>query len=161
MQMEWKDLEEEIYSSFSVIAIHTGLRPYRLAYALNKHLGLQFKRSTEDLHLKTRDKSFYFLLYEFTHPQLQYQYDLVGNRSIRISKFDGLIHYENLGAEDYGVGYFIPEHRKVDYFLKIEVSDYSVPLEVLISQINKINGVQSVYLLDRSLIKSIYNLIFD
>lgn len=161
MLQHWLDLEEELQNSFSVIAIHTGLRPYRLAYALNKHLDVQLKRSKEDLDLKRDTEDLFFPLFEFKSAKLYHQYDLIGNRSMDVGKTDGVIHYEEIDKKLYGIGYLIPEHKTVDYFLKIDFNDNYVSLEDSVGLINKIKGVQSAYILTNSRIKSINNLIFD
>ena len=161
MLQHWLELEEELHNSFSIIAIHTGLRAYRLAYALNNHLGTRLKRSKEDLDLERQSKDFYFPLYEFENPRTFNKYDLVGNRSIRVGKSEGIIHYEQVQNSFHEIGYLIPEHKKVDYFLKLDFNDNCLSLDELINKINKISGVQSAYFLDNSLIKSINNLIFD
>lgn len=161
MLQHWLDLEEELQNSFSVIAIHTGLRPYRLAYALNKHLGTQLKRSKEDLDLKRDAEDLYFPLFEFNNLKLFHQYDLIGNRSMEVGKTDGIIHYEEIDSKLYDIGYLIPEHNRVDYFLKVDLNDNFVSLEASVDLINKIRGVQSAYILANSQIKSINNLIFD
>src|SRR5690554_2061831 len=111
MLEHWLELEEELHNSFFVIAIHTSLRPYRLAYALNKDLAIQLKRSQEDLDLKRDSIDFYFPLYEYNNPNYFYQYDLIGNRSIQVGKSDGIIHYnKEADANLYDVGYLIPEY---------------------------------------------------
>lgn len=161
MLQHWLDLEEELHNSFSVIAIHTGFRPYRMAYALNKYLGTQLKRSKEDLDLKRDKKDLYFPLFEFKNTKLFHQYDLIGNRSMQVGKSEGIIHYEDMHSKLYEIGYLIPEYKKVDYFLKIDFNDNFVSLETTLRLINKIRGVQSAYTLVNSQIKSINNLIFD
>lgn len=161
MLEHWLELEEELHNSFYVIAIHTSFRPYRLAYALNKNLHIQLKRSHEDLDLKRDDADFHFPLFEYNNPNYFHQYDLIGNRSIRIGKSDGIIHYEEVENNLYSIGYLIPEHRKVDYFLKVDFDDNCLPLKEALHRINKIRGVQSAYILNNSQIKSINNLIFD
>lgn len=161
MLQHWLDLEEELQNSFSVIAIHTGYRPYRLAYALNKHLHIQLQRSKEDLDLKRNATDLYFPLFEFKSARLFHQYDLIGNRSMEVGKSEGVIHYEEIDKKLYDIDYLIPEHKTVDYFLKIDFNDNYVSLEDSVSLINKIVGVQSAYVLTNSRIKSINNLIFD
>ncbi len=157
----WLDLEEELHNSFSVIAIHTGFKPSHLAYSINKYLNIQLQRSKDDLDLKKGNTDFYFPLFEFVDENLQHQYDLVGNRSIQIGKLDGIIHYEGLGSNVQEIGYLIPEYRKVDYFLKVDLDDNLVPLQQAVNTINDIKGIQSAYVINNSLIKSINNLIFD
>jgi len=161
MLQHWLNLEEELHNSFSVIAIHTSLRPYKLAYVLNLALGTQLKRSKEDLDLKQQDTDLYFPLFEYNKPNYLFQYDLIGNRNIQVGKTDGVIHYEEIDSVRYEIGYLIPEHKKVDYFLKVDFGGDDQPLTECLNRINKIKGIQSVYLLSNSLIKSINNLIFD
>lgn len=161
MLQHWLDLEEELHNSFSVIAIHTGFKPYRLAYALNRYLNLQLKRSKEDLDLKRDAADLYFPLFEFKSTKLFHQYDLIGNRSMEVGKTEGVIHYEEIDSKLYDIDFLIPEHKKVDYFLKVDFNDNYVSLDTSVSLINRIRGIQSAYILANSQIKSINNLIFD
>lgn len=161
MLEHWLELEEELHNSFFVIAIHTSLRPYRLAYALNKDLAIQLKRSQEDLDLKRGAIDFYFPLFEYNNSSYFHQYDLIGNRSVLVGKSDGIIHYDESESNLYEVGYLIPEYKKVDYFLKVDFDDNCIPLNEVLRCINKIKGVQSAYIIKNSQIRSINNLIFD
>ena len=44
--------------SYKLIAIHTRLEDYRLAYLLNKYLGLKFKRKDHDIDFKYLESSY-------------------------------------------------------------------------------------------------------
>src|SRR5699024_715953 len=145
MEQLWLELEEELYQSFSVIAIHTSMRPSRLAYALNSHLGIQLKRTKEDVDLKKDNIDFYFPLFEFRNENLHHEYNLVGNRNIQVGKQGGTIHYEELDTDLRKTVYLLPEFKKVDYFLKVDFDDNCLSLEATLRAINAIRGVQSAY----------------
>ncbi len=44
--------------SYKLIAIHCRLEDYRLAYLLNKYLGLKFKRKDHDIDFKYLESSY-------------------------------------------------------------------------------------------------------
>ncbi|RZK00581.1 MAG: IPExxxVDY family protein [Flavobacterium sp.] len=54
--------------------------------------------------------------------------------------------------------YFLPEFKKVDYFLKVENAEETVSL--IINNINTIDRVSTVYKVETDKIKSKNNLIF-
>lgn len=161
MKQHWLDLEKELYNSFSVIAIYTGIKAPQLAYNLNLQLGTKLERTKDDLDLKRKKIDFYFPLFEYLDEISQNKYDLVGNRNIPVGKQDGIIHYEDLSFGFQKIEYLIPEFRKVDYFLKVDFNDNSVSLEATLNAILEIQGIQSAYIINNSLIESISNLIFD
>lgn len=46
---------EELYEDeYQLIAIHTSLEDYRLAYFLNQSLSIQLKKCEDDLHVKSK-----------------------------------------------------------------------------------------------------------
>jgi hypothetical protein len=54
--------------------------------------------------------------------------------------------------------YLVPEFKKVDYFIKIENAE--IDIESILSEINTIERISTVYAVDLAKIKSKNNLIF-
>tara|TARA_B100000768_G_C11265495_1_gene370874 strand:+ start:1053 stop:1526 length:474 start_codon:yes stop_codon:yes gene_type:complete len=150
-------LEETIEAeSFSLIAIHTSLEDFQLAYFINKNCSTFFKRNHDlfSSHLKTSikgmvwenswDKDSYFHLFSN-------KYSLEKGTSELVSElFPGkVIEVKNL---------VLPEFREVNYFIKkqVDISDDS-----FIKKINKLPGIQFAYCVNENNIKSNKNIIFD
>jgi hypothetical protein len=57
--------------------------------------------------------------------------------------------------------YLLQEYKKVDYFLKIESEFETIPLRKILSEINEIKQVISVYEIEAENIKFKNNLIFN
>ena len=152
-------IEEFDEIDYQLIAIHTTIEDYRLAYMLNKNVPVLFARSKEDVQIKTQQGIAYFPLFDFECPIHGAYWSLIGNQGdIPASKGfkDGLFTASDLGIATRV--YLLPEFKKVNFFVKIE-SDLQ-PLNEIIKSINMIDQVSTVYSVDTEKIKSINNLIF-
>jgi hypothetical protein len=128
---------------FSLLAISSLLKEYKLAWILNQQLHVHL--------IKQPDELFQFLgneklcisnyLYQTEHSRIR----LIFNHST-----------ENLLTRQY----LVPELKQFDYLLKIEgFEDWLIIREVR-EKIKKINGVQMVNLVELDQLKSRDNLIF-
>jgi len=73
-----KLLVDDFYdTSFALLAIHCRLEDYRLAYLLNKQLGLNLKRKPQDLDYKYFAAS--YSIYEWDDITLDTTWNLVSN----------------------------------------------------------------------------------
>lgn len=98
--------EEEL-----LIALHTRFVPCKLAYWLNKELGIRFERTPQDLYDKDSDTLFPLFSYKEDA-----QWYLIANRMLKRVSL-GLFAQ----VEEYQP--FIKELPKVDYFLRITPFD--------------------------------------
>lgn len=117
------ELEEITEDPYLVVGLISPLSPYMLAFWLNHHLGVQFKRCS-DLTVekigKTPKKS--FVRYEFTSQLHRFTLGLIANRQ-----------------DD---TYFSGLHKKINYWLKInckELDDADPMMLKIVSIINPIN----------------------
>jgi hypothetical protein len=69
--------------------------------------------------------------------------------------------FDNDATDKIITTYLIPEYKKVDFFLKIQSEMETIPLRKILSGINEIKQVISVYELEPENIKSKNNLIFN
>lgn len=144
------DLYEEEYS---LLAIHSSLDDYAVVYALNQHLKTRFKRLRTDLDLAS---GISFPIFEWRDEINDSYWTLISNHSLKeeASISDNLFQNE----PSLMTHCLIPEHREVDYFLKLEgqIQNY----DSLIRQISGIQKIIAAYAVDADKLKSKKNLIF-
>ncbi|MFV0248185.1 MAG: IPExxxVDY family protein [Tenacibaculum sp.] len=146
-------------SAYTLIAIHTVLNDYRLAYILNKTLNCEFKRcdfdidKTEKYTQKHKVKAL-FSVYRYTSSE--YCFFLISNRY----KYNNKMCQTTLFSENFSLSYLVPEMKKVNYFIKIEGITENGFLEILKKKINQIPQVSFCYKIDLKTLKSKDFLIF-
>lgn len=145
---------------YTLIAVHCRLEDYRLAYLINKNLGISLTRKAYDLDFNNGQVS--YSIYEWEDHKQLITWSLVSN----ICKTEELQNrdYKSLfDTQDKIIKTFhlLPEHKTVNYFLKIE-SEFSFSKEkYIIDSISKIPQVATAYSIDSSQLKSKDNLIFN
>ncbi len=152
-------LSDTLEYDFSLIAIHCSLEDYRIAYYLNKHLGIQLQRKTKDVDFKKEGHEALFSLFTFEDSKNYRSYTLVGNRCRVEHPFleDNISLFTT--QENFKLINLIPELKKTDFFLKLE-SDTTTPKTIL-TQINEIPQVVTAYAVNVNKLKSKRNLIFE
>lgn len=145
---------------YELIAIHTSLEDYRLAYFINQKLPILLNKSKDEIQIKTKDGEAYFSKYKYENLKEEVCWSLIQNKNEITSQNNGNAAnlFANAVLEISTKVYFLPELKKVDYFLKVENADESI--ELIINNINTINRVSAVYKVDTHQIKSKNNLIF-
>lgn len=151
------DFEDEAYS---LLAIHCNLEDYRMAFLLNQFLNINLKRCPHDLDFQYTTAS--YSVYEWEDNKRQAMWNLIGNIFKR--EEDSLVSSGSLfdaTSKVIKTYNLIPEYKNVNYFLKIENDDNYINLKSVISIIQKIPQVVTVYDVDVSTLKSKNNLIFN
>lgn len=144
--------------TFAVIAIHSHLEDYRLAYLLNLQLQSNLKRLPVNIDFKDQTS---FSLYEWEDEYQDTIWNLIANKchpqNSTIQKGE-----ENLFSLQNTITthFLIPERSRIDYFLKIDNGTEANNLENIIVEINKIAHVSTAYQLNIESLKSRNNLIF-
>ncbi|WOI22582.1 IPExxxVDY family protein [Nonlabens ulvanivorans] len=153
------DCDDEPYT---LVGIHSTIEPYRMAYMVNKYLGLSFKRTDVDQDVTMPN---------FTVRYPVYKYDDVINYNtyyLTPNKF-----WANLNTVTSSGGLFesqeqtevktvlIKEYARVDFIIKVEKDPEFFPLKKLINELTKIPHVISAYQLDEHVIKQKDYLIFE
>lgn len=155
-KLEITDIEEE----FELIAIHTQLEDYKLAFCLNNALLLKLYRSTEGILQKVGKNEFSFSKFHYEDEQLQQYWSLSENKKIIVNTSVSAGLFAGLSVEQSKVYYLIPELKRADFVLKIEGCLLEEELEQMVKEIIKINNVQTAYAVPVTEIKSKNNLIF-
>ena len=144
---------DDLEKDYKLIAIHSDIEPYKLAFEINKKLKIQLKRSSFDLSFK--NQSSIFDLYKHISEVFNTKLYLILNKSTDKKKIEGQLLFENFDEQSY----LIPELRKAQYLLKIEGGGFDI--DNLLKKLNEIDNVISSYRTEISSIKSKYNLIFE
>ena len=144
---------DDLEKDYKLIAIHSDIEPYKLAFEINKKLKIQLKRSSFDLSFK--NKSSIFDLYKHISEVFNTKLYLILNKSTNKKKVKGQLLFENFDEQSF----LIPELRKAQYLLKIEGGGFNI--DNLLKKLNEIDNVISTYRTEVSSIKSKYNLIFE
>ena len=156
------ELEDDFKETYSLVAIHCSEEAYKMAYILNKSLGLRLQRRDVDLEFSNKGLEITFSLFEY-EDSIQYTtYNLVANKCkseiANVQSSSGLFSSE---LPETVVTYLLPEHKRADYFLKIYSDFEIIPMRKVVFEINQIKQVISAYTIDAEELKSKSNLIFD
>lgn len=162
MQSHKMLLDEVEEDHFQLVAIYCSIEEYKMAYLLNKHLKLKLQRERQDVDYKHKDIQALYALYTFKDPTNYRTYNLVTNRfkgeAKKVLSSGSLFLEEEVRPQEVQL---IPEHKKVDYFLKIEEEIPIIQLNRLVHIISQIPQVQAAYKIDADQLKSKQNLIFE
>jgi hypothetical protein len=156
MQVHSLGIEDFCEEEYALIGIHTTLEDYKLAYLLNQHLKISFKKANFNLDFENKNNNASFSIFEYTNLQYDFDWFLISN-SIKEDKAtisNGLPLFTETKT------YLIPEKKNIDFFLKISGD---VEPEFVTKTIQKIKGVNQIitsYQIDKNSLKSKDFLIF-
>lgn len=149
-------INDDFYDdSFFLIALHSTLEDYAVAYRLNHILKSNLKRAKTDFELTTNSS---FPFYEWQDELNDRYWILVANHSTKkelVTNTNDLFQNEST----YSTPRLIPELKEVDYFLKIE-DDGSIDCEEIIKLLLGMPRIMAAYEVDADKLKSKNNLIF-
>ena len=145
---------------YELIAIHTSLEDYRLAYFINQKLPVLLSKSKEEIQISTKKGDANFSKYRYESLKEEVCWSLIQNKNeiTALDKNKETNLFSNSDLEIATKVYFLPEFKKVDFFLKVENAEQRVDL--IINTINTIDRVSTVYKVEADTIKSKNNLIF-
>ncbi|HET8809184.1 MAG TPA: IPExxxVDY family protein, partial [Flavobacteriaceae bacterium] len=150
-------IEEDGYS---LIAVHSSLETYQLAFFLNKFLGLRLKREKQDVDFKHKELLALYPLYHFFDLANERGFYLVSNKfkgnKENFQPSGGLFQEEPIFTTN-----LIPEYKKVDFFLKIEDETEITDVQNIVRNLNNVPKIITAYALEVEALKSKENLIFN
>ena len=155
-----KLLVDDFYDdTYKLIAIHCGLEDYRLAYLLNKNLGLNLKRKEEDLDFKYLESSYSF--FEWNNETQYITWNLISNlcKKEEDSLSSSGTLFEN-SEKVLKTFHLISEYKKVDYFIKISEEIQNVNEKLILNKLQTIPQIITSYTVNPSKLKSKDHLIF-
>jgi hypothetical protein len=155
-------LEEFDEIDYQLIAIHSPLEDYRLAYFINQNLPVNLKKSNSNIHISNKEGETQFTRFIFEDEKKDVCWSLIQNQNDVVvsinSENQGLFANSNTNFST--KIYLIPEFKRVDYFLKIENADDLIDINSITDSIKRIDRVSTVYAVEVEKIKSKNNLIF-
>lgn len=153
------EVDDEV--DFELIAIHSTLEDYRLAYFINQKLDVLLSKNKEEIVISIKEGKTHFSRFSFENSDTEMYWDLIQNKNevVILKKYADKNLFENTIHELATNVYLLPEFRKVDFILKIQNSE--IKTNEIINAINMIDRVMTVYPLDVETIKSKNNLIFQ
>jgi len=155
-------LDEFDEIDYELIAIHSVLEEYRLAYFLNQKLPVILSKSKEEIGVTIKEGEAFFIKYVFSDPVQDIRWTLIPNKNEIVvkKKSTGQNLFLNTTVEIATKVYLLSELKKVDYFLKIENNKGTLDIDQIIKKINTIDRISTVYAVNPEKIKSKNNLIF-
>ncbi|OSY88822.1 hypothetical protein WH52_03915 [Tenacibaculum holothuriorum] len=156
MQSYSLEINDFCCSEYTLISVHTPLNDYKLAYLLNKYLGIKLTRANYDLDFNNNNNKSSYPVFEYLDKELDNNWFLITNVFKEKRKTDLTTLFEESDVKTY----LIPEKKKVDYFLKIE-GDFEY--EYIIKTLEKIKYIPQIatsYTVETDTLKSKENLIF-
>ena len=158
-KLSLRDFDEIDYN---LIAIHTSLEDYRLAYFLNQKLGLNLSKSPDEIQKSVREGETNLARFSYIVEESDNRWNLIQNKNeVAHSKnIESQNLFFNVKMEMATKVFLLPEFKKVDYFLKIENNDGISSISETLILINSIESISTVYIVDAKKIKSKNNLIF-
>jgi hypothetical protein len=155
------DLDEFDEIDYYLIAIHTTLEDYRLAFFINQHLPTNLSKSKEEILISIKEGETQFSRFYFDDEDNFISWNLIQNKNEVIGKKEIASQdlFSNSAQEVATKVFLLPELKKVDYFLKIE-SDDDLQINEIVKNLKSIKSLSTVYVVDTETIKSKNNLIF-
>ena len=156
------DIDECEELDFHLLAIHTSLEDFRLAYFLNQKLQLNLSKNNDEVKIKNKEGNTFFSRFTFEDIKNDVFWNLIENENEITLKQNNT--NQGLFAESENAfttkDFLLPEYKKVNYFLKIDAPKESVIPTEIVTQIKSIDKISTVYFIDLENIKSKNNLIF-
>jgi len=154
-------LNKYIDLDFKLIGINASLEPFKMAFLINKHLNMQFKRTQHDAELIYNKYSIYFALYAYHDTKTDTKFYFIQNKSkyTNIKNEQGLSLFD--GQKQIMGKRLIDSKLQSDYLIKIEDEFDRFKIKKLIIDLNEIPQLISAYEITVDSINSPENLIFE
>ena len=150
-------INDFVSDDYELIAVHSSLDDYKLAYMLNKELGLQLSKNLAYVEIAIPEGKSAFSNYIFDDEKNDVVWTLIENKTTIINsnkQTTSLFEQVDITV------FLLPEFKKADYLIKIENIDYGFDSESIIEKIQEIKNVTTAYAIDITNLKSKNNLIF-
>ncbi len=156
------DLGEFDEIDYHLIAIHTSLEDYRLAYFINQKLSINLGKSKKEVEINIKEGRTHFSRFYYYDKENTISWNLIQNKDqvIQHIKDSGQNLFSNTTLEISTKVHLLPEFKKVNYFLKIENAPETTSIIKIQNILNTIESISTAYSVDIDQIKSKNNLIF-
>ena len=150
-------INDFVSDDYELIAVHSSLDDYKLAYMLNKELGIQLSKNLAYVEIAIPEGKSAFSNYIFDDEKNDVVWTLIENKTTIINsnkQTTSLFEQVDITV------FLLPEFKKADYLIKIENIDYGFDSESIVEKIQEIKNVTTAYTIDITNLKSKNNLIF-
>ena len=156
------DLGEFDEIDYYLIAIHTSLEDYRLAFFINQKLPINLSKSENEIQINIKEGETNFSRFYYNDMESTITWNLIQNKNEVVQYKKGTTQnlFSDVTMEVATKVFLLPEFKKVDYFLKIENNDDAMDISKIQLLLNTIDSISTVYIVDTNQIKSKNNLIF-
>lgn len=156
-KMQIEDFDDHEYT---LVAIHSQLEDYRLAYFLNQNLNLLLHKEQKKVVIKSKFGETFFSKFTFENEELDMIWTLIQNKNeiVTTNSISNLFATNTLQSETNV--YLLSELKNVDYLLKIENPIYNFDLSAVLNKISTIDEVMTTYIIPNQNLISKNNLIF-
>ncbi len=145
--------------NYHLIAIHSDLDEFRLAFFLNKKLNISLKRKNNDIYFSEQDAN--YSSYEFLDDTKYLKWIFFSNKSLVSEKSpDQDLSLFGKGSTALNEMNLLSQQKSVDYFLIIENIANKTYIDKVLKKISEISGVITSFLSDNKL-ENKENLIFS
>ena len=145
--------------NYYLIAIHSDLDEFRLAFFLNKNLNISLKRKNNDIYFAEQDAN--YSSFEFLDDTKYLKWIFFSNKSLVSEKKSNndysLFGQSNLALNEINL---LSQQKSVDYFLIIENIANKTYIDKVLKKISEISGVITSFLSENKL-ENKENLIFS
>ncbi len=155
-------IDDFVTIDYKLIAIHSSLEDYRLAYFMNRELSILLEKSPNDIWVTVNEGESYFSRFIFEDPDNDSAWNLIQNRN-RITTMQSNTTtslFEDAGLTIETSVLLMPELKTVDYVLKIENMPSTFGTDEVVEKLLTIKQVATAYSIDHKKLKSKNNLIF-
>tara|TARA_R110000868_G_scaffold26958_12_gene103186 strand:- start:6035 stop:6529 length:495 start_codon:yes stop_codon:yes gene_type:complete len=156
------DLGEFDEIDYNLIAIHTALEDYRLAFFINQKLPIILGKSKDEVQINIKEGETKFSRFYYYDSENAVSWNLIQNKNevYQDTKDTSQNLFSDITMEISTKVYLLPEFKKADYFLKIENTQDTINVSKIKEILNTIESISTVYTVDTNQIKSKNNLIF-
>ena len=145
--------------NYHLIAIHSDLDEFRLAFFLNKELNIGLKRKNNDIYFSEQNAN--YSSYEFLDETKYLKWIFFSNKSLVSEKSpDQDLSLFGKGSTALNEMNLLSQQKSVDYFLIIENIANKTYIDKVLKKISEISGVITSFLSDNKL-ENKENLIFS
>ena len=149
-------------ADYMLIAIHSSLEDYRLAYFVNRELELRLEKCPKDIGFKQKGTTAFFSRFIYEDAANDIAWNLIQNKnSVNSTLMGGNASlFTEAGLSITTSSYFIPELKTVDFILKVDNVDENQETDTIINNLLDVKYIATAYKLDHYKLKSKNNLIF-
>ena len=145
--------------NYHLIAIHSDLDEFRLAFFLNKKLNIRLKRKNNDIYFSEQDAN--YSSYEFLDDTKYLKWIFFSNKSLVSEKSpDEDLSLFGQGNTSLNEMNLLSQQKSVDYFLIIENIANKTYIDKVLKKISEISGVITAFMSENKL-ENKENLIFS